>query len=192
VGVMREHDIERIKELWERGATLEEIAREFGISIGSVDYWIRRLNLPRRGRGRRSSVRRRVDPQRLKELVEQGLDDFEIACAMGVSDGTVRTYRYRLKLKSKRPTNPRVVGVLHVLDQFEPDVMVTERWIAEKLGVPVCVVRRKLKLLEVVGAVLKVSEGLWKLNPESLWAAIANGPYRDGLKVVLGETEEVK
>jgi len=104
VGVMREHDIERIKELWERGATLEEIAREFGISIGSVDYWIRRLNLPRRGRGRRSSVRRRVDPQRLKELVEQGLDDFEIACAMGVSDGTVRTYRYRLKLKSKRPT----------------------------------------------------------------------------------------
>jgi len=41
---MREHDIERIKELWERGATQEEIARELGVNKSTVFHWVRKLN----------------------------------------------------------------------------------------------------------------------------------------------------
>jgi len=175
--LIRKVDPERLKELWENGAAYKEIAREFGISEGTVGWWVQKLNLAKRGRRRKI----KVDPERLRELVERGFDDLEIARELGVSHNTIKIYRNRMKLKSVAPPKRRKLNILTILDQFEPNVMVTERWIAEELNIPLSFVREKIRILERLGAVVQVSRGIWKLNTESVWAAIANGVYYEWL-----------
>lgn len=41
-------DVARLLEMWAAGVTLGDIAREFGVAVGTVSKWAQRYKLPRR------------------------------------------------------------------------------------------------------------------------------------------------
>ncbi|HEX8975952.1 MAG TPA: helix-turn-helix domain-containing protein [Solirubrobacteraceae bacterium] len=86
-GRSRKHDWEAIREFYDAGHRMGECQARFGISNGAWHRAVQRGDIVRRqerARPERGATRRRV-----KDLIEQGLTQAEIAAALGVSRPTV-------------------------------------------------------------------------------------------------------
>jgi DNA-directed RNA polymerase specialized sigma24 family protein len=89
-------DQRKMQELYDRGMTDGDIAREMGCTSEAVRYFRARNQLPPHERARM------IDRERMRQFYDRGLTDREIAQAMGCSVSTVQNFRLQQKLPALR------------------------------------------------------------------------------------------
>jgi DNA-binding CsgD family transcriptional regulator len=96
---LRPAEIEQLKQAYESGATLRDLARGFQINRGTAAELLEREGLTRRGKGPSES-----DVQEAITLYEAGLSTAKIGQSLGFSADTIRN---RLVAKGVRIRDPR-------------------------------------------------------------------------------------
>lgn len=94
-------DLERGREMFEAGATDEEIAATFGVRPYRVAEWRSQHGLTRTRGGDRTkrSVLPPIDELRAMDLYREGYDDLAMSEALGVTVRRVQNWRLRMGLK---------------------------------------------------------------------------------------------
>src|SRR3954447_3778458 len=82
------------------GRSIESIARESGRAASTVAYWVNKHGLAS-SHAARHAPRGGIDRERLRELVEEGLSNRQIALRCDVSATTVRHWLQRHELKTQ-------------------------------------------------------------------------------------------
>jgi transposase-like protein len=165
----RKVDPEKFKELYERGVTMREICKEFGVSPSTYVYWRTKLKLkPRRSPPVRPV--RKVDPERLKELYLEGAKVKDIAREFGVSESAILRWVDKLGLergvrKASSDWKDRVLKL------FEGRAFVTTDDVARELGVTRGTAARRLGELENEGLVRRFSLAMGKRGDEKYGTA---------------------
>ena len=94
-------DYDRVRLMWDRGATVEAIASRCGCTVSGVHSVARRMGLPKRKPGRKG----RLDTELLAKLWAEGVPVAEIAKRLGFSAGGIKGARFRLGLPPRTSQN---------------------------------------------------------------------------------------
>ena len=86
----------------ESGRSIESIAREAGKAASTVAYWVNKHGLVS-AHAPRHAARGPLDPDELRDLVEQGLSIRQIAARVDRSPATVRHWLGRYGLQTRPP-----------------------------------------------------------------------------------------
>ncbi|WP_221335077.1 helix-turn-helix domain-containing protein [Streptomyces sp. EAS-AB2608] len=97
-------DVERLRQMWADGATVQEVAGELGVSRNTVDRWRQSLGLPPR-REQRQNGFERLGPE-FRKLWMQGATYPEIRAALDISDVTISKWRKQLRLPGRTAGQP--------------------------------------------------------------------------------------
>ena len=88
------------------GMSLEAIGKRSGKHESTVSYWLKKHGLVAAGK-ETHAPKGKVDPQRLKELVEQGASIQEMSDEFGAGRSTIRYWLRKLGLETERATRLR-------------------------------------------------------------------------------------
>ena len=98
---------ERLKQLYDEGATLQSLADRFGLSTSAIWQRLRKVNTKFRQGGRPPKFTlEQLEPVRVM-VVELGLSDKIVSMVCGVSESAVQSWRNRLGL-SRRVSRTRM------------------------------------------------------------------------------------
>lgn len=129
-----------LKELyWDDGMTMEELANKFGVSHGTIQYWLNKHNIEKRDTGGYDKNKDYKNKSWLKgEYLEKEKSAIEIAKECDVSKSTIQHHLKKFDIESRSPggknkdaqyKNESLLRSLYYEDELE----LTE--IADKFGV---------------------------------------------------------
>lgn len=96
---MSTQGLERLRQMWDDGVPLDEIAAELGVHRVTVNWWRKELGLPER----RHNERMFRSADRFRELWTGGATYAEIRAALKISNPTISRWRKELELPSRAP-----------------------------------------------------------------------------------------
>jgi transposase len=97
---MPANDQEQLENYVAEGLSVEQIAERIGRHPATVTYWLKKHNLKPLGHDRHSP-NGKVDPERLRRLIEDGATIREAAAELSVGYSTVRHWLKRLDLETE-------------------------------------------------------------------------------------------
>lgn len=95
-----------LEECLAEGMSLEAIGKRVGKHESTVSYWLKKHGLVALG-NEAHAPKGKVDPQRLKELVEEGASIQEMGDTFGAGRSTIRYWLRKLGLETERSTRLR-------------------------------------------------------------------------------------
>ena len=131
-----DQDLELIKEMWHDGATLKEIAEYFGVSVSTVQQYLRAMGL------RRRVIRRCPDIPReeLEKLCQEGRTDMELAEMYNTSEDCIRRLRQSYGINKRELARSRVIeernkAIETIAGILNENGYVTSRELKERYGI---------------------------------------------------------
>lgn len=141
------HNSDRLQSMYDNDMSMYDIAREFDISYGTVDYWMRKHDINRRERGDaisdgKNNGERHKDKQVLKELHhERDMTQSEMADELDTSQSVVGYWlrKHGLTKDQRRVgATPEKINEMYSGDTTQQDV-------ADEMECSVTTVRKKLR-----------------------------------------------
>lgn len=129
-------DTGKAMELYGKGYTDPELAKEFEVTKYEIQKWRRFEGLEAAYNGIKMQERKyREKYGRMKDLYERGMDDDEIAAAMGTVISSVQKWRYKNNLKKNKDRSKRLKPeTLQRIRELYDNEM-NDKQIADELGI---------------------------------------------------------
>lgn len=137
--------LEEMKRLYlEEGAGSTSIAKKFSLHVTTVLYWLKKAGVEIREPRKREELKRKVDPEVIKEMYESGETVANIARNLSVSSSTISYHLKRMNVKirprgSSPPSDVKRLyeaglGAQEIADMFLVSKGTVKRWL-KMLGV---------------------------------------------------------